>query len=63
MEIKTAQMEKVIKIIGVIGDGTEKNPARRIIVYYTLDGRMIGEFCPDIISETEAHALWLSNNQ
>lgn len=24
MEIKTAQMEKVIKIIGVIGDGTEK---------------------------------------
>lgn len=24
MKIKTAQMEKVIKIIGVIGDGTEK---------------------------------------
>lgn len=38
MEIKTAQMEKVIKIIGVIGDGTEKNPAHRIFVYYTLDG-------------------------
>lgn len=43
MEIKNVKIVNIVKIEGVVGDGTDKNPVRRIAQYWDMNGIKIGE--------------------
>ncbi len=53
MEEKT-KLVKVIKVIKTIGNGTEKNPVRTVIQYWSLNGKLLVTM--DDYSLTNAHA-------
>ena len=38
---KEAKTVTVIKTVTVVGNGTEENPVRRVVEYWTLDGRLL----------------------
>ena len=41
--IDSVRIVEVIVVIGVNGQGTEKDPVRRVVEYWTKDGQKIAE--------------------
>lgn len=41
--MENATLEVVIKTTSMKGDGTENNPYRRVVQYWTLEGKLLHE--------------------
>lgn len=50
---ESATVIKVIKTVAWRGDGTQREPFRRVIQYWTFDGNLIGEDDPKAIIQQE----------
>lgn len=51
MTINSVKTVNVIRVISIVGDGRLEDPVRRIVSFYTIDGRFIGSYASKSIDD------------